>query len=80
MIHIAKVQVVSLNNVRNIQCSMRFHFDWLTFTVLIIRQMKSNSLDRKQSIKPQIRAVLLKKVPLILENFVIDTTDKMPNF
>ena len=41
--------------------------------MLIIGQVKSNNLDIKQSIKPQIRAVLLIKEPLLLEHFIIDT-------
>ena len=78
LIHIAKVQLVSLNIVRNIQCSMHFRnfFPfWLANIcwVLIIGQVKSNNLDIKQSIKPQIRAVLLIKEPLLLEHFIIDT-------
>ena len=77
LIHIAKVQLVSLNIVRNIQCSMHFRnfFPfWLANIcwVLIIGQVKSNNLDMKQSIKLQIRAVLLIKEPLILEHFIID--------
>ena len=43
--------------------------------MLIIGQVKSNNLDMEQPIKPQIRAALLMKEPLILENFVIDTID-----
>ena len=39
----------------------------------MIEQVESNNLDMKQPIKPQIRAVLLIKEPLILEHFVIDT-------
>ena len=43
--------------------------------MLIIGQVKSNNLDMEQPIKPQIRAALLMKEPLIFENFVIDTID-----
>ena len=53
-----------------------FHFDWLTFAnIFIIEQLTSNNSDMKQPIKPQIRAVLLIREPLILEHFVIDIID-----